>query len=279
MSATILSEWTKLRTQRGALIAVAAMCVLMVGMSALAASESHTDAVVAGDDDVVQIALAGVVFAALAAVVAGASAMTSEYSTGMIRTTLSVQPRRGVVFAAKALVFAAVTLVTGLIASFASFFVGQALMSGHHLSVTLGAPKAKQLARVERGAADVATPTAPLPSQANRLELRYASQLHADSIGTLQYMFLNTRVPPFDNPDARRAINEAVDRGRLVELLGGRAAATATCQSLPPGFPGYQPYCPYGSTPSPARRRSGWSRGRFARRARGSRRWRRVRRG
>jgi ABC-2 type transport system permease protein len=58
----------------------------------------------------------------------------------MIRTTLSVQPRRGVVFAAKALVFAAVTLVTGLIASFASFFVGQALMSGHHLSVTLGDP-------------------------------------------------------------------------------------------------------------------------------------------
>jgi len=53
---------------------------------------------------------------------------------------LSVQPRRGVVFAAKALVFAVVTLVTGLIASFASFFLGQALMSGHHLSVTLGQP-------------------------------------------------------------------------------------------------------------------------------------------
>lgn len=65
------------------------MCVLMVGMSALAASESHTEAVFPGDDDVVQIGLAGVVFAALAAVVAGASPVTSEYSTRMIRTTLT----------------------------------------------------------------------------------------------------------------------------------------------------------------------------------------------
>src|SRR5262249_22781867 len=69
---TVLSEWTKLRTQRGALIAVGAMCFVMVALTALAASESHTDAsVFGGDDDVVQIGLAGVVFAALAAVVAG----------------------------------------------------------------------------------------------------------------------------------------------------------------------------------------------------------------
>ena len=73
MRSTLLSEWTKLRTQRGALIAIASMCVLMVGMSALSASEQQTNAVFGGDDDVVQIALAGAVFAALAAVVAGVS--------------------------------------------------------------------------------------------------------------------------------------------------------------------------------------------------------------
>ena len=118
--------------------------------------------------------------------------------------------------------------------------------------VTLGLPKAKQLAAVERGTADVATLTAPLPPQTRDLELRYASRLHADPIGGIAYMFLNTRVPPFDNLDARRAVNEAVDRNRLVEILGGPDAATATCQNLPPGFPGYHPYCPYGSRPSPA---------------------------
>ena len=63
MKATLVSEWTKLRTLRGALIAFASMCALMVAMSALAASESHTDATFRGDDDVVQIGLAGVVFA------------------------------------------------------------------------------------------------------------------------------------------------------------------------------------------------------------------------
>ena len=43
-------------------------------------------------------------------------------------------------FAAKALVFAAVSLVTGLVACFASFFIGQAILSSHHLNVTLGDP-------------------------------------------------------------------------------------------------------------------------------------------
>ena len=72
--------------------------------------------------------------------VLGALTITSEYSTGMIRTSLSVQPRRGTLFAAKALVFAVVSLVTGLVACFASFFIGQAILSSHHLNVTLGDP-------------------------------------------------------------------------------------------------------------------------------------------
>jgi ABC-type transport system involved in multi-copper enzyme maturation permease subunit len=64
----------------------------------------------------------------------------------MIRTSLTAQPRRGTLFAAKAIVFGAVSLATGLVVSFLSFFVGQAIMSGHHslagfpLSVSLGDP-------------------------------------------------------------------------------------------------------------------------------------------
>ena len=53
--------------------------------------------------------------------------ITSEYSTGMIRTSLTAQPRRGVVYAAKAIVFTSVTLVISLVTSFVAFFVGQAL--------------------------------------------------------------------------------------------------------------------------------------------------------
>jgi len=49
-------------------------------------------------------------------------------------------PRRGTVYAAKAIVFGAVALVAGLVTSFASFFAGQAMLSGVHASATLGQP-------------------------------------------------------------------------------------------------------------------------------------------
>ena len=109
MTRTLLSEWTKLRTQRGTLIALFTMCFLMVAMTAFAASESHTDAVFGGDDDVVQLGLTGIVFAQIAAIVAGASLITSEYATGMIRATLTATQRRFRVLAAKAVVLSLVT--------------------------------------------------------------------------------------------------------------------------------------------------------------------------
>jgi hypothetical protein len=49
-------------------------------------------------------------------------------------------PRRGTMIAAKAVVLATVALVTGLVASFGAFFIGQGLMSGHHIGATLGQP-------------------------------------------------------------------------------------------------------------------------------------------
>jgi hypothetical protein len=110
------------------LVALVSMCVLMVGMTALAASESHTDAVFGGDDDVVQIGLSGTVFAALAVVVAGAAPMTSEYSTRMIRTTLTATQSRLRVLGAKAAVVALVIFPLALGASAAAFLVAQSLL-------------------------------------------------------------------------------------------------------------------------------------------------------
>lgn len=51
---------------------------------------------------------------------------------------------------------------------------------------------------------------------------------------------------------ARRAVNYAVDRDRLIRLIGGPQVGQPTCQILPPGMPGYQPYCPYTLNPGPA---------------------------
>ena len=93
------------------------------------------------------ISLFGLLIGQLIIVVLGALVITSEYSTGMIRTSLSTMPRRGTVFAAKGVVFGLVALVVGLVTTFLSFFVGQsilgtgnAILPGHTLSTTLSAP-------------------------------------------------------------------------------------------------------------------------------------------
>jgi ABC-2 family transporter len=136
------SEFTKIKSTRSTYWTLLALVVVCVGIGALASAgaASHANQISKATFDATQQSLAGLYVGQLVIAVLGALTITSEYSTGMIRTTLSVQPRRGVVFAAKALVFATVSLIVGLVASFGSFFLGQALMSGHHLSVTLGDP-------------------------------------------------------------------------------------------------------------------------------------------
>jgi len=56
----------------------------------------------------------------------------------------------------------------------------------------------------------------------------------------------NTRVPPFNNVLARRAVNYATDRNELVRRTGGPELTTPTCQLLPPNFPAHHDYCPFG---------------------------------
>ncbi len=135
------SEFTKIRSVRSTYWTLLAMVVVTVGFGALASwgAASHANQLDASFD-ATQRSLGGLYISQLIIAVLGALAITSEYSTGMIRTALSAQPRRGTVFAAKTVVFAGVALVTGLVTSFLSFFLGQALMSSKHINATLGQP-------------------------------------------------------------------------------------------------------------------------------------------
>jgi YVTN family beta-propeller protein len=107
-----------------------------------------------------------------------------------------------------------------------------------------------QVLAVEQGRADVVL--RPPVERLQGLLTRYPGRLHSDAVPWTDYMFLNTRVPPFDDLRVRQALNYAVDRERMVEFLGGSLAARPTCQLLPPAVPGYQPYCPYTLARSPA---------------------------
>jgi YVTN family beta-propeller protein len=82
------------------------------------------------------------------------------------------------------------------------------------------------------------------------LAVRYPARLHPGIKTATNFLFLNTRQPPFTNIKARQAVNYAIDRAWIIQLLGlGSAEATPTCQILPADFPGHQGYCPYTTGP------------------------------
>jgi ABC-type transport system involved in multi-copper enzyme maturation permease subunit len=142
LAGTIRSEFTKLRSVRSTYWTIAAMVIVSVGFAAIAgfaiANNLHNNPANKAGMDATQASLGGFFeLGQLIIAVLGALTITSEYSTGMIRTSLTAMPRRGTVYAAKLLVFGTVTLVVSLITSFIAFFVGQAAMSGSGVSASL----------------------------------------------------------------------------------------------------------------------------------------------
>jgi ABC-2 type transport system permease protein len=152
LGSAITSEFTKIRSVRSTYWALLAMVVVCVGMAALFSAghvaqvngapnaAARAAALASTRSDAVTGSLIGLLIGQLVIAVLGALTITSEYSTGMIRTSLASMPRRGTVYAAKAVVFAAVGLVAGLVTSFASFFAGQALLASVPASASLGQP-------------------------------------------------------------------------------------------------------------------------------------------
>jgi peptide/nickel transport system substrate-binding protein len=103
-----------------------------------------------------------------------------------------------------------------------------------------------------RGMVDLTPVIGSLGADDRTLRTRYPGQLRVNSFPGGTFWFLNVNAEPFDDVRVRRAFNYAVDRNRLVtEFWGGPAAATPTCQLIPPLLPGFSRYCPYTLRPSP----------------------------
>jgi ABC-type transport system involved in multi-copper enzyme maturation permease subunit len=141
------SELTKFRSLRSTIYTLLTAVVLMIGIgalfSAVTASQYHTfSAADRASFNPVTTSLSGVMFAVVAFGVLGVLVTSGEYSTGMIRSSLTAVPRRLPVLWGKLAVFAGVIFPVSLIASFISFFLGQALLNSHHIGVSITAPDA-----------------------------------------------------------------------------------------------------------------------------------------
>jgi ABC-2 type transport system permease protein len=143
---TLRSEFTKLRSVRSTywimfvlVVASAAWCVAYC--LGTVHQWPHMSAQDRSGFDATQNSILGLaLLGQLVIVVFGALMITSEYSTGMVRTSLTVMPRRGTLYAAKAAVFAAVSLIVAFVASFGTFFLGRVLLSSTHVTMSLSQP-------------------------------------------------------------------------------------------------------------------------------------------
>jgi ABC-2 type transport system permease protein len=129
-------EWLKLRSVRSTWWTLLVFAAGMIGLAILVMSRQHNSSGFDPTND----SFAGLAIGQLALGVLGVLAVTSEFSSGMIRATFAAAPRRPLVLAAKAAIVAAVTLVAGEILAFVAWGVGQAVLKSPLHHATLGQP-------------------------------------------------------------------------------------------------------------------------------------------
>ncbi|MFG3494806.1 ABC transporter permease [Streptomyces sp. NPDC047928] len=134
--AVLRSEWTKVRTVSSTVWTLASALVVTVAMSAalcalLNATFDELPPLERATFDPTLVSFSGMVLGQLAMVVFGVLVVGTEYSSGMIRTSLAAVPQRATFLFAKIAVAGVLALVVGLATSFLSFFLGQALLGEH----------------------------------------------------------------------------------------------------------------------------------------------------
>ncbi|GAA2042065.1 ABC transporter permease subunit [Catenulispora yoronensis] len=139
------SEWMKLRTVRSTfwtLITLFAGSAAVSFLICLAAADQYAKDKAAGNPDAAgDIVMLGLAFVGqIAAYVLGVMAISAEYTTGGIRTTLTAMPRRVEILVAKAILLAVIVFVVGLATAFACFYLGNIPLEAKHVGVKLSDP-------------------------------------------------------------------------------------------------------------------------------------------
>jgi ABC-2 type transport system permease protein len=138
-AAALRAEWTKLRTLPGTWWLLLAIIALTAAVGVGADTAAACPAAGCGQDPA-KIALSGVELSQAVVAILAVLAISGEYSTGMIRTTLTAMPRRLSVLGAKAVTLTALTLAAGTVGVVASMLAGRLILPGRGFTRLHGYP-------------------------------------------------------------------------------------------------------------------------------------------
>ena len=145
ISSVLAAEWIKMRSVRSTGWSVLAMTIISFGVAIIAGiTVTHQWNTFGLQDrltfDPTAVSLRGGLFVQLVIGVLGVLVISAEYGTLTIRATLSAVPHRPLVLAAKAVVFAVLTTIVGMVLSFGAFLIGQALLQSPAPHAALSQP-------------------------------------------------------------------------------------------------------------------------------------------
>jgi ABC-2 type transport system permease protein len=138
MPDTMHAEWTKLRTVSGTTWLLAGVVVATVGVSAAAVAATKCTTGLGCPADTTKLSLTGVYLGQAVVAILAVLAVGNEYSTGMMRVTLTAMPRRLTVLAAKAVIVGALVLAAGALAVAGSLLAGRLTLPGNGFTAAQG---------------------------------------------------------------------------------------------------------------------------------------------
>ena len=100
-------------------------------------------------------------------------------------------------------------------------------------------PGAGALARRVLGGSAAVNGNEPAGADLVKSLRRHPAQVALPAAGEITFIALNTRLPPFNDPNVRRAVSAALDRKALRDALGGAVVGEVATHWIPPGVPGF----------------------------------------
>jgi ABC-2 type transport system permease protein len=139
----LVFEWVKLRSVRSNYVTLLIAAIVTIGITVVVAHTfaSTRASLPGGANTALTTSFLGYAeYGVIPVSVLAVLQFTSEYTTGLIRTTFCAVPRRWAVLAGKAAVTGGAALVAGEVLAFICFFLTQAILSGRHRGVSLAQP-------------------------------------------------------------------------------------------------------------------------------------------